>query len=112
MHKAKHLPPKLAEKAKKKMARKASENPSDQSNIPDDSSSMTQFSETEGDPEPTRAADVVLFSAEDKDDLEQMHKKDLATFSAKEYQANIQPLFDELLTFINRQDGLDRLEGK
>lgn len=50
-------------------------------------------------------------TAEDKVDLEQMHTGDYATFSAEEYQAEIQDLFDELLTFMNRMDSLDELEG-
>jgi hypothetical protein len=119
--KAKHLPPKLANafskakaKAKEKMVRKASVSQSDDSSAVADSRSTAQISADQTDPEVTREMYEMFSaedSAEDKDDLEQMLKNDFATFNAEEYQAEIQPLFEELLTFMHRQDALDRLEG-
>lgn len=116
--KAKHLPPKLASalskakaKAKEKMARASSGKTLDHSNrsgLIDDSSSMSQTSEDQRYSEQGRETSE-FFTAEDKDDLEQMFKHDFATFSAEEYQAEIQPLFEDLLTFMNRQDALDSL---
>ncbi|KAF3046973.1 hypothetical protein E8E12_009735 [Didymella heteroderae] len=119
INKAKHLPPKLANafsraraKAKEKMTRKASETHSDQTNhsegVVKESSSMSHATVTEAEAEQVHDLNA-LFSVEDKDDLEQMLKNDFAAFSAEEYQAEIQPLFNELLTFMNRQDALDRL---
>jgi hypothetical protein len=116
--KAKHLPPKLASalskakaKAKEKMARASSGKTLDHSNrsgLIDDSSSMSQTSEDQRYSEQGRETSE-FFTAEDKDDLEQMFKHDFATFSAEEYQAEIQPLFEDLLTFMDRQDALDSL---
>ncbi|KAF3039267.1 hypothetical protein E8E11_006863 [Didymella keratinophila] len=115
----KHLPPKLASalskakaKAKEKMSRASSGKNSTQSNhsddVLDDSNSMSQTSKDQTYSE--QASEMSeLFTAEDKDDLEQMLKNDFATFSAEEYQAEIQPLFEDLLTFMNRQDALDHL---
>lgn len=116
--KAKHLSPKLASalskakaKAKEKMARTSSgknSNYSSRFEVVHDSSSMLQATDDQNCLDQSDDASA-LFSAEDKDDVEQMSKNDFATFSAEEYQAEIQPLIDNLLTFMNRQDALDSL---
>lgn len=104
--KARHLPPKLASainkvkaKAKVKMAYASSGKDSNQPGhleVSVDSRSLAEPSDE-------------LVTTEDKDDLEQMLRNDFATFSAEEYQADIQPLFEGLLRFMNRQDALDSL---
>lgn len=116
MYKATHLPPKLTNaflkvkaKAKEKMTRAPSDAESDKrTGIVDSSSKATKSSGAE---EHLGQSISELFTAEDREDLEQMYKMDFATFSAAEYEAEIKDLFEDLLIFMHRQDGLDRLEG-
>lgn len=93
---ATHITPKFVNafsKFKAKMAAVPREvQPNDTEEVADRSSNITKTAEYEA-------------------DLEQMRKMDFASFSAEEYQAEIQDLFEDLLTFMNRQDSLDELEG-
>lgn len=104
-------------KAKQKMTRappyKASNQP-DRSQAVDNSSSTWHFSEHEVPSDHEVHPDSLrepseLLTAEDMDDLQHMLKHDFAALSAEQYRAEIQPLVDELLTFMNRQDALDCL---
>lgn len=98
-------------KAKQKMTRAPGKvlNQPDDSQAVDESTSPSHFSEHKGHHTDLPRGMSGLLSAEEEEDLKHMLSHDFAALSAEEYQAEIQPMFDETLTFMNRQDALDRL---